>query len=661
MKDSMKKIRNFCIIAHIDHGKSTLADRMIELTATTKLDHSQMLDTMELEQERGITIKLTPVRMKWKGHEFNLIDTPGHVDFQYEVSRSLAAVEGVILLVDAAQGVQAQTLSTLYAALENDLEIIPVLNKIDLPAADPERRAEELENLIGCDADDIIAVSAKTGLNVEDVLDAIIERVPAPIEDHSTEDADTVIPEEMTRALIFDSVYDSYKWVVTYVKVLTGDIKVGTRLELIYSDTVLSPTEVGHFEPKYVSDKILSAGQIWYIVTGQKSVRDAKIGDTMLGNYRKSKNEDLNPFAIPGFSEAKPFIFAWVYPMDNSEYNKLQSSLEKLAINDSAIAYTHESSGALGQWFRCGFLGTLHMDIVSERLVREFGMDTIFTLPTVTYLVKAKQFKHIEKISSGYNIKELIKTGLYKHIVSDDTFGEELDDSEKNIEILSKHYHEELRSWMVVNSGGDMPDPGFCETIMEPYGSIEIVGPEEYAGAIMALAQEYRGEMKGMEYLDAGRVIWKYDMPMGEIIIDFYDRLKSGTKGYATMNYEFARYQASDLVRLDVFVNAEKMDSLSLVIHKDNAQYTGRDIVKKLKELIPKHLFAIPLQAGIGSKMIARENISAIRKDVIAKCYGGDISRKKKLLKKQKEGKKRMKSIGSVSVPNDLFIKMLKR
>lgn len=627
---------------------------------------------MDLEQERGITIKLTPVRMQWKWYEFNLIDTPGHVDFQYEVSRSLAAVEGAILLVDASQGIQAQTLSVLYAAMEHDLTIIPVLNKIDLPAADPARRAEELEKLIGCDADDIIAVSAKTGNNVEAVLDAVIKRIDDPdtyagkYPQHlwknspswSPRPADTPLAEggQATRALIFDSVYDPYKGVVSYVKMVQGELRADQKVDLIYSHTTLEPTEVGHFTPRYVSDKILSEGQIGYVVTGQKSVRDAKIGDTMLGNYPKKKGENLTPLAVPGFQVAKPFIFAGIYPIETSDYPKLVKAMEKLTLNDSAVSYEPESSTALGQGFRCGFLGTLHMDIVSERLRREFGMETIFTLPTVTYLVRVKQYKSVEKIESWHNVKELVASWLYKHIV-----GDHPEDDLLSSAALVEKYQEQLRPWLSVHSGGETPENGLMEEIREPWAKVEIVGPDEYAGAIMSLVQDYRWVMQGMEYLDTSRVVWRYDMPMGEMIVDFYDKLKSSTKGYATMNYDFWHYQADDLCKLDIYVHGDVVESLSMIVHKDKAYYTGKNVVESLKELIPKHLFPIPLQAGVGGKMIARETIPAMRKDVIAKCYGWDISRKRKLLEKQKEGKKKMKAMGKVNVPNDLFIKMLKR
>lgn len=659
------KLRNFCIIAHIDHGKSTLADRMLEITGTIKnLDHWQALDTMDLEQERGITIKLTPVRMNRKGYELNLIDTPGHVDFQYEVSRSLAAVEWAILLVDAAQGVQAQTLSTLYAAMEHDLTIIPVLNKIDLPAADPNRRAEELENLIGIDKTEIVSVSAKTGLNVENLLDAIIDRIPSPIEyqkKFSQRYRKTNINElptqnkELSRALIFDSIYDPYKGVVSYIKVIQWELSANKQCSLIHSSSTIVPTEVGYFNPKYKVDKKLTVGQIGYMVTWLKSVREAKVWDTVLSGIKEKKWENLKPYAIPGFKIAKPFIFAGVYPLDSTDYNKLQEAIEKLTINDSAISYEYEKTKALGQWFRCGFLGTLHMDIVSQRLMREFKVDTIFTLPSVTYLIKIKHTKSIEKIQSWYNIKELIKEWYHKHILPKDA---DLSGSEWEV---ANRYEAILKSWLLIISWGDMPEHWIIEEIREPFGHIEIVWPEIYAGSIMQLAQEYRWEMRWMEYLDQERVLWKYDMPMWEIIIDFYDKLKSNTKGYATMNYEFSHYQKSDLVRVDIFVNNERIESLSMVSHKDNAYFIGKNVVEKLKELIPKHLFPIPIQAGIGNRMIARETISALKKDVIAKCYGGDITRKRKLLAKQKEGKKKMKAIGSVNVPQDIFIKMLKR
>ncbi len=463
----------------------------------------------------------------------------------------------------------------------------------------------------------------------------------------------------ITRALIFDSVYDPYKGVLAYVKMIDGHMKPYEEVHLIYSENTIEPTEVGHFTPNYKADKILKEGQIGYIVTGQKSVRDVQIGDTIIltkSEKWKVKNE-LKQYSIPGFKKVKPFVYAWVYPVDTTDYDKLKDSLEKLSLNDSAIEYELEDSKALGLWFRCGFLWMLHMDIIKERLSREYKLDTIFTIPTVVYLVKSKNLS-IEQIKSESNIADLMKTGLHKHIFKHWELkienGEWMDE-------LSPEITEKLKPWLVVKSGADMVEQGIIDEIWEPVSAVEIVGPEEYAGNIMALCQEYRGKLINMEYIDETRVVRHYELPMGEIIIDFYDRLKSATKGYATMNYEFKKYQEANLVKLDIYINGEKVEALSRVVHKDKAFHLGREAVEKLKTLIPKHMFVVPLQAGIGSKMIARENISAMRKDVIAKCYGGDVSRKKKLLKKQKEGKKRMKAIGSVNVPNDVFIKMVAR
>lgn len=652
-------IRNFCIIAHIDHGKSTLADRMLEITwAVRKIDHAQMLDRMDIEQERGITIKLTPARMQRKGYEFNLIDTPGHVDFQYEVSRSLAAAEWAILLVDASQWIQAQTLSTLYQAIDQHLTIIPVLNKIDLPAANPERVAHEIENVIGIDKSEIIQVSGKTWENVDKVLDAIIERIQDPESFKKShpkkfwpvgQDQNQIT--WISRALIFDSVYDPYKWVLAYVKVVDGEIKAGEELHLIYTENDIYPTEVGHFTPEYKADKTLNEWQIWYIVTGEKSVRDVSIWDTMIKDQRaKGQNEtSMENLVIPWFKRVKPFVYAGVYPIDTTDYDKLKDSLEKLSINDSAIEYELEDSKALGFWFRCWFLWMLHMDIVKERLSREYNMETIFTIPTVVYLIKTKNLS-LDPIKSWSNIVSLLKTWMYKHILWPATTYE---DAEKR--------KEELIPWLVVKSWSDMIDQWLIDEIREPIAAVEVVWPQEYAGNIMALCQEYRGRLINMDYIDETRVVRHYELPMGEIIIDFYDRLKSATKGYATMNYEFKKYAPADLIKLDVYINNEKVEALSRVIHNDKAYYLGKEVVEKLKTLIPKHMFAIPLQAGIGNKMIARENISAMKKDVLAKCYGWDVSRKRKLLAKQKEGKKKMKAIGSVNVPSDVFIKMVAR
>jgi len=662
----MKKIRNFCIIAHIDHGKSTLADRFLEVTNSVRsVDGGQMLDTMDLEQERGITIKLTPVRMERKGVEMNLIDTPGHVDFQYEVSRSLAAVEGCILLVDASQWIQAQTLSTLYMAMENELTIIPVLNKIDLPAADPERRAQELEKLLWIDRDEIIAISAKTWMNVEQVLDAAIERIDPPQDFRELQGPEKC---DHARALIFDSVFDPYKGVVTYVKVVDGTIKPGQPLALVHSNSTIKPPEVGHFAPTYVKDAELEEGQIGYIVTGQKSVRDAQVGDTITatGWAHKVDFEALEERIIPGFKKVQPFVFAWVYPVESDLYDKLKTAFEKLSLNDSAITVEHEHSLAMGHGFRCGFLWTLHMDIIKERLSREYDMETLFTIPTVTYLVKLKYFKH-PQVMSWINVKSLVAWGLYvdvlnhewvevktAHEIAGDKIGKK-----SSQEVLMEHYEKDLKPWIIVKSGWDMPDLWMVEKILEPYVNVEIVWPEEFSGNIMSLAQEHRWTLKGMDYLDDKRVVWKYFMPMGEIIVEFYDTLKSTTKWYATMNYEMKWYEQGDLVRLDIFINGDRIEAFSMIVHNLKAYPTGKKIIEKLKLLIPKHMFTIPLQAGIGAKMIARETIRAVSKDVTAKCYGWDISRKKKLLKKQKEGKKKMKEMGRVSVPGDVFIKMV--
>jgi len=664
------KIRNFCIIAHIDHWKSTLADRMLEMTGTIrKSDKNQVLDRMDLEQERWITIKLTPARMRWKWYEFNLIDTPGHVDFQYEVSRSLASVEWAILLVDASQWIQAQTLSTLYQAIDQNLEIIPVLNKIDLPAANPERVAQEIENLVWIDKSEIIAVSGKTGQNVEQVLDIIIEKIKDPNTFKKENKKKFQNPEfwalnseTINRALIFDSVYDTYKWVVSYVKVVDWEIKPWTKIYLANSKNIITPTEVGYFSPDYSKDDSLKEWQIWYIVTWEKSVRDAQIWDTLLSWISKDKLEDtvfLKSLAIPWFRKSKPFVYAWVYPIDTTEYDKLKDSLEKLSLNDSSIEYTMEDSKALWLGFRCGFLWMLHMDIIKERLHREFNVETIFTTPTVVYLVKSRNLS-LEKIKSWANITELVKTWYYKHIIMSSS-REFTTEGHKNLstwELIEK-YSEELKPRMIVKAGSDILEQGIIEEIYEPISEVEIVWPQEFAWEIMNLCQNYRWEMRNMEHLDETRVVWKYLMPMGEIIIDFYDKLKSATKGFATMNYEFQKYRQSDLVKLDIFLNNEKIEALSMIIHKDNSYYQWREIVKKLKELIPRHMFVIPVQAGIWNKMIARENIPAMRKDVIAKCYGWDVSRKRKLLQKQKEWKKKMKAMWSVNVPGDVFIKMV--
>lgn len=686
------KIRNFCIIAHIDHGKSTLADRMLEITGTVrKWGRDQQLDKLELEQERWITIKLTPARMKRKWYDLNLIDTPGHVDFQYEVSRSLASCQWVVLLVDASQWVQAQTLSTLYMAMDYGLEIIPVLNKIDLPAADPVRVGKEIEKLLGIPADQIIKISGKTGQNVDMVLDEVINKIPNPIPDIGdqtsqksdrnwyqplTDDLQKVYP-DLSRCLIFDCVYDPYKWVVAYVQILDGSFKAWQTIKTIYGDSKITITEVWHFNPNYVVDKTLDQWQIWYIVTGQKWVRDVLIGDTMYicwWDQKSLNNEQIKTdIAVKGFKKVTPYVYAWVYPISNNEFDKLRDSFEKLILNDSAVEYEYENNQALWFGFRCGFLGMLHMDIVKERLVREFWVETIFTIPNVIYAVKVKNNQH-EKIKSWQNILEIITTGMRKHIFEyDENLMDIYISNNLTDEIMDKiHYsleHENiyrtiselLKPWIVVRSWIDMPTNGMIDVTLEPIANVEIVWPNEYYGQISSLCQEYRWELKSTEFIDDTRVLWKYTMPLGEIIIDFYDRLKGMTRWYATMNYEFRGYNPDDLTKLDILINWEIADSFSMIVHETKAYNTWSEIVTKLKDLIPKHLFSIPLQAAVGSRVIARENISAIRKDVLAKCYWWDISRKRKLLENQKEGKKKMKEMWKVSMPNDIFIKMVMR
>ena len=706
----MDKIRNFCIIAHIDHGKSTLADRFLEITKVVeKTSHWQVLDSMDLEQERWITIKLAPSRMYRKKrseedkevrkevnleeefkkgnpdvYQLNLIDTPWHVDFQYEVSRSLASVEGAILLVDAIQWVQAQTLSTLYMAMDYDLEIIPVLNKIDLPAADPDRVAAELENLIWVDKEDIIKVSAKTWENVEKVLDAIIERIPDAgrglkrIQKKSKENVSSgdllAKSSDISSSLIFDSVYDPYKWVVLYVRNFIWDLKAWDEVYLAHTGKKIKIQEVWYFYPKYKKSDSLNAWEIWYIVTWLKSVRDAQIWDTILKLKWKisldnpADREKLKQMAIPWFKKIQPFVYAGVYPMQTDEYEKLKNSLEKLSINDSAITYDMESSPAFWFGFRCGFLWMLHMDIVKERLSREFGIETIFTTPNVIYLVKMRYLNY-PKIKSWDNIMELKKTWMWKELVktiywiNSDKKIEERFFVEENYVVDKENEYEklDLTPYLIVRSWADMPELWQIDDIYEPFVNLEIVWPSDYSWAIMELAQDYRWRMINMEYIDDKRILWKYYIPLAEIIVDFHDQLKSITKWYASMNYEMAQYEKEDLVRLDIYINKEIVSAFSLIVHKDKAYYRWRDVVKKLKELIPKHLFPIPIQAVVWNKPIARETIPALRKDVLAKCYGWDVSRKRKLLEKQKEWKKKLKAIWKVNVPNDIFIKMLNR
>ena len=623
-----KSIRNFCIIAHIDHGKSTLADRLMEISGTLEKREiqSQTLDNMDLERERGITIKLTPVRMEWKGVELNLIDTPGHVDFQYEVSRSLASVEGAVLVVDATQGIEAQTLSNVYLAMENDLTIIPVLNKIDLPSADVDRVSTEVMNLLGCKKEDIICVSAKTGVNVESILDAVLERMPEP-KKLSKESIlighdDTENESGVTKALIFDSQYDTYKWVVVYLKLFSGEIKKGDKLEFINTGAKIEALEVGCFRPKYSPTGVLYEGEIGYVVTGLKTLADARVGDTIFSGPQESK------IAIDGFKKITPYIFAWVYPVDTDEYPTMKDAMEKLKLNDSSLVTEHEASPALGYGFRCGFLGLLHLDIVKERLWREYSMDVIITSPQVTYKV----------------------------LIIGDKRGEYPRAAPELIEFGGR-----TCTYLWISNPEDLPKPGTYIHIEEPIAKVEMITPNEYIGNLMGLAQERRWVFKNQTYLDASRVVLHYEIPMAELVGDFYDDLKSLSSGYASLHYEPLRYQVDDIVCLDILVAGERVDAFSAMCHRSRARMFGNRICEKLKEHIPKAQFAIAIQAAIWGDVIARETISALRKDVTAKLYGGDITRKRKLLEKQKEGKKKMKQFGKVSIPSETFVNILKK
>lgn len=626
---NLENIRNFCIIAHIDHGKSTLADRLLEITGTLEkrdMKNSQHLDTMELEQERGITIKLQPVRMQWKGHEMNIIDTPGHVDFQYEVSRSLASVEGALLIVDATQGIEAQTLSNVYMAIENDLDIIPVLNKIDLPSADVPKVTEEVVNLLGCDPSEIICVSAKTGENVETVLDAVIDRISSP----QVFDAPNTVENQELKALVFDSQYDPYRWVVSYVKVFAGEIKKGDTLHFLNSQTKIEALDVGYFSPHYTSDKKISNGSVWYVVTGLKSIRDAQVGDTLWKPEKregpKDKPEDAD--AIEGFEEVKPFIYAGIFPMDSSEYPLLKDSMEKLRLNDSALTSESEVSPALGHWYRCGFLGLLHLDIVKERLLREFDMDVIMTSPQVTYKLKIVG----DKSSEYSRFLPEVKVEQGKEF-----------------------------TYIMVSNPEDLPPREKYMYIEEPIAKVEILTPNEYVGSLMQLSQERRWVFINQQYIDRDRVMLVYELPMNELIGDFYDELKSLSSGYASLNYEFIKFKEDDMVKLDLVIADEKVEALSFICHREQAHYIGTKICKNLKETIPRALFAIKIQAAVWGKVVARENLSAMRKDVTAKLYGWDISRKRKLLEKQKKGKKKMKQFWKVSLPSEAFVNLLKK
>lgn len=604
MRDT-KNIRNFCIIAHIDHGKSTLADRFLEVTGTVtkrEMKHEQLLDTMELEQERGITIKLQPVRMDWEhnGEKYilNLIDTPGHVDFTYEVSRSLAACEGAILVVDATQGIEAQTLANCYLALEHNLTLVPVLNKIDLPSADIERRAAEIENTLGIPKEEIIAISAKEGTNVEKVLEAVIARVPAP---KPTDEGDE------TKALIFDSVYDSYRGVVSYVRVMSGEMKRDDKIYLLHNKMQLEVLEVGYFKPKYQAAPILKAGEVGYVVSGLKNVADARVGDTIWKQGTKPLDpNDAAPLA--GYKVVKPYVFASIFCVDGDDFPLLRDALQKLQLSDSALTFEPEQSTALGHGFRCGFLGLLHLDIVQERLEREYNMNLIVTAPSVSYIA--------------------VKTN-----------GEEV----------------------FVANPADLPDPATIDAIKEPWVKVEVLTPKDYVGGIMQMTLEKRGLNKSMQYIDENRVILLFEMPLASIVVDYYDSLKSLSSGYASMNYEYLEYREGNLVKLDILIAGSKVDALSNIIHREQAHHVGSTLARKLKDLIPKAQFEIAIQASIGSKVVARETISAMRKDVTAKLYGGDRTRKDKLLKKQKEGKKRMKKVGKVDLPQEAFLAILKK
>jgi GTP-binding protein LepA len=589
-------IRNFCIIAHIDHGKSTLADRMLQITGVVsdRDMRAQYLDRMDIERERGITIKSQAVRMPWATGDgtfaLNMIDTPGHVDFTYEVSRSLAACEGAILLVDAAQGIEAQTLANLYLALENDLEIIPVLNKIDLPAADPEKYAKELAGLIGGSPDDVLRVSGKTGMGVEQLLDRVVERIPAPTGD----------PDAPSRAMIFDSVYDSYRGVITYVRVIDGKLKPRERIQMMSTRAVHELLEIGVSSPEPTVTNGLGVGEVGYLITGVKDVRQSKVGDTVTNAQRPSTD------ALPGYTDPKPMVFSGLYPIDGSDYPVLREALDKLKLSDASLNYEPETSVALGFGFRCGFLGLLHLEIITERLEREFGLDLISTAPSVTYEVTTEDKKHF-----------------------------------------------------TVTNPSEFPTGAKISSVTEPMVKAAILAPKDYVGTIMELCQSRRGSLIGMDYLGEDRVEIKYTMPLGEIVFDFFDHLKSKTAGYASLDYEPSGEQEADLVKVDILLQGEAVDAFSAIVHRDKAYAYGLLMTERLKKLIPRQQFEVPIQAAIGARIIARESISAIRKDVLAKCYGGDITRKRKLLEKQKEGKKRMKMVGRVEVPQEAFIAAL--
>jgi len=598
MLSGVRNIRNFSIIAHIDHGKSTLADRILELTRTVDPSkmRDQVLDTMDLERERGITIKAQAVRVLYtandgEAYRLHLIDTPGHVDFTYEVSRSLAACEGALLVVDAAQGVEAQTQANTYLAVESNLELVPVLNKIDLPSADPERVSHEIGELLGEEPEGVLRISAKTGDGVEDVLEAIVQRIPAPEGD----------PEAAPRALIFDSVFDQYRGVVVHVRVVDGAFNQGEAIIAMQSDTRAEIDEVGFFSPDMVKSDRLEAGEVGYIITGIKDVGKLRVGDTLTAGLRPAADP------LPGYREVRPVVFCGLYPIDTDRYADLRDALDKLALNDAALSYEPETSQALGFGFRCGFLGLLHMDIVRERLEREYGLELLATTPNVEYHVRLRGEVEVE-----------------------------------------------------VHSPTEMPDPNDIEAVEEPYIRATIITPPDHLGPIIELCQDRRGEHVDMHYLSEQRVQLRYDLPLAEIVLDFYDQLKSRSRGYASLDYEILGYNESDLVKLDVLLAGDAVDALSLVVHRDKAYAAGRHLVERLQEKIPRQLYEVPIQAAIGSRVIARETVKPMRKDVIAKCYGGDVTRKRKLLEKQKAGKKRMKRVGNVEIPQEAFMSLLR-
>ncbi len=598
-KRTMKNIRNFCIIAHIDHGKSTLADRLLDFTksVTERERKEQLLDNMDLERERGITIKSHAIQMvyDYKGEDyvFNLIDTPGHVDFSYEVSRSIAACEGALLIVDAAQSIQAQTISNLYLALENDLEIIPVLNKVDLPSANPDEVTDDIVDLIGCKREDVIRASAKEGIGIEEILNAIVERIPAPSGD----------PEAPLRALVFDSVYNPFRGIETYFRVFDGSIKKGQNIKFVATDKNYSADEVGTLKLVQFPKKEIKAGDVGYLITGIKNAKEVKVGDTITDAENPTKN------AVAGFEDVKPMVFAGIYPVETDEYEDLRTAMEKLQLNDASLVFVPESSAALGFGFRCGFLGMLHLEIIQERLEREFDMTVITTVPNVSY--------------NAYTLK----------------------DKEKPI---------------IVSNPTDLPEPTYLDRVEEPFIKASIITKSDFVGPVMSLCIEKRGQITNQTYLTQDRVELSFDMPLAEIVFDFYDRLKTVSKGYASFDYSPIGMRKSKLVKVDVLLNGNTVDALSALLHIDNAYDIGKKICEKLKELIPRQQFDIPIQAAIGAKIIARETVKALRKDVTAKCYGGDISRKRKLLEKQKKGKKRMRQVGNVEIPQEAFMAVLK-